>query len=86
MHEGVNPDKETGAILTPIVQSTTFVQDSVETYLVRTNGPSPVALMVPSALPQGMIYNTVRSYYHVLPVALPCSKYNNLHDVAFVLV
>lgn len=36
MHQGINPDKETGAILTPIVQSTTFIQDSVEEYLVRT--------------------------------------------------
>lgn len=35
VHEGINPDKESGAILTPIVQSTTFIQDSVETYLVR---------------------------------------------------
>lgn len=35
VHEGVNPDKETGAILTPIVQSTTFIQDSVDKYLVR---------------------------------------------------
>ncbi|CAN0493088.1 unnamed protein product, partial [Laminaria digitata] len=35
VHEGVNPDKESGAILTPIVQSTTFIQQSVEKYLVR---------------------------------------------------
>lgn len=35
VHQGINPDKETGAILTPIVQSTTFIQDSVEEYLVR---------------------------------------------------
>lgn len=34
VHQGINPDKETGAILTPIVQSTTFIQDSVEKYLV----------------------------------------------------
>lgn len=37
VHQGINPDKETGAILTPIVQSTTFIQDSVEEYLVRKN-------------------------------------------------
>ncbi|CAN0045905.1 unnamed protein product, partial [Sphacelaria rigidula] len=33
VHEGVNPDENTGAILTPIVLSTTFVQESVESYL-----------------------------------------------------
>lgn len=44
MHEGINPDKESGAILTPIVQSTTFIQDSVEKYLVSERngrGTSP---------------------------------------------
>ena len=30
IHAGVTPDPVTGAILTPIHQSTTFVQDSVE--------------------------------------------------------
>ena len=29
IHAGVVPDKTTGAILTPIYQSTTFVQDSL---------------------------------------------------------
>jgi cystathionine beta-lyase/cystathionine gamma-synthase len=33
VHAGVNPDPQTGAILTPICQSTTFVQGSIETYL-----------------------------------------------------
>eukprot|EP00944_MAST-04C_sp_MAST-4C-sp1_P010819 g10819.t1 len=33
VHAGVNPDPRTGAVLTPIFQSTTFVQDSVEEYL-----------------------------------------------------
>lgn len=36
VHEGVSPDEKTGAILTPIVMSTTFVQESVESYLVST--------------------------------------------------
>ncbi len=31
IHAGVEPDPITGAILTPIHQSTTFVQDSVDT-------------------------------------------------------
>jgi len=33
IHAGVTPDPTTGAILTPIYQSTTFVQDSVDEYL-----------------------------------------------------
>ncbi len=33
IHAGVTPDPVTGAILTPVYQSTTFVQDSVDEYL-----------------------------------------------------
>ncbi len=33
VHAGVTPDPTTGAILTPIHQSTTFVQDSVDDYM-----------------------------------------------------
>ncbi|CAM9808681.1 unnamed protein product, partial [Discosporangium mesarthrocarpum] len=50
VHEGIKPDQNTGAILTPIVQSTTFVQESVETYLEkgfsysRTANPTVKAL------------------------------------------
>ncbi len=33
VHAGVEPDPVTGSILTPIYQSTTFVQESVDTYL-----------------------------------------------------
>jgi cystathionine beta-lyase/cystathionine gamma-synthase len=33
VHAGVEPDPATGAILTPIYQSTTFVQESVDTYM-----------------------------------------------------
>ncbi|MEM9404176.1 MAG: PLP-dependent aspartate aminotransferase family protein [Pseudomonadota bacterium] len=35
IHAGVKPDPTTGAILTPIYQSTTFVQDSVDSYLEK---------------------------------------------------
>ena len=35
IHEGVEPDAQTGAILTPIYQSTTFVQPSVDEYLSK---------------------------------------------------
>lgn len=33
IHAGVEPDPVTGAILTPIYQSTTYVQDSIDNYL-----------------------------------------------------
>ena len=35
IHAGVTPDPETGSILTPIYQSTTFVQPSVDEYLSK---------------------------------------------------
>eukprot|EP01064_Diplonema_japonicum_P022838 TRINITY_DN3304_c0_g2_i4.p1 TRINITY_DN3304_c0_g2~~TRINITY_DN3304_c0_g2_i4.p1 ORF type:complete len:412 (+),score=133.86 TRINITY_DN3304_c0_g2_i4:57-1292(+) len=35
VHGGVVPDPETGAILTPVMQSTTFVQPSVDGYLSK---------------------------------------------------
>lgn len=35
IHAGITPDPTTGAILTPIYQSTTFVQDSVDSYLAK---------------------------------------------------
>merc|ERR550537_1856186 len=50
VHAAVEPDEKTGAILTPLYLSTTFVQDSVEEYLAkgfsysRTNNPTTSAL------------------------------------------
>jgi cystathionine gamma-lyase len=50
VHAGVSPDPVTGAILTPIYQSTTFVQESVDAYLAkgysysRSGNPTVVAL------------------------------------------
>jgi cystathionine gamma-lyase len=35
IHAGVRPDPVTGAILTPVHQTTTFVQDSVDEYLAK---------------------------------------------------
>jgi cystathionine beta-lyase/cystathionine gamma-synthase len=35
IHAGVTPDPHTGSILTPVYQSTTFVQDSVDEYLAK---------------------------------------------------
>lgn len=50
VHGGVDPDPSTGAILTPIYQNTTFVQESVENYMnkgfsySRTSNPTVLAL------------------------------------------
>ena len=50
VHAGVSPDPVTGAILTPIYQSTTYVQESVDKYLEkgysysRSSNPTVVAL------------------------------------------
>ncbi len=50
VHAGVNPDPVTGAILTPIYQSTTYVQESVDRYMEkgysysRSGNPTVVAL------------------------------------------
>ena len=35
IHDGVVPDPQTGSILTPIYQTTTYVQDSVDEYLAK---------------------------------------------------
>eukprot|EP00312_Isochrysidales_sp_CCMP1244_P007864 CAMPEP_0196687502 /NCGR_PEP_ID=MMETSP1090-20130531/14680_1 /TAXON_ID=37098 /ORGANISM="Isochrysis sp, Strain CCMP1244" /LENGTH=436 /DNA_ID=CAMNT_0042026307 /DNA_START=1 /DNA_END=1311 /DNA_ORIENTATION=+ len=50
VHAGVDPDPITGAILTPVYQSTTYVQESVDEYLAkgysysRTNNPTVTVL------------------------------------------
>jgi cystathionine beta-lyase/cystathionine gamma-synthase len=50
VHAAVSPEPKTGAILTPLFLSTTFVQDSVEQYLAkgysysRTNNPTVTTL------------------------------------------
>lgn len=50
VHAAVEPEPLSGAVLTPLFLSTTFVQDSVEQYLAkgysysRTNNPTVTAL------------------------------------------
>jgi len=50
VHAAVSPDEKTGAVLTPLFLSTTFVQESVDKYLEkgfsysRTNNPTTTAL------------------------------------------
>jgi len=59
VHAAVSPDKETGAILTPLFLSTTFCQESVEKYLAkgysysRTNNPTVTALEEKLAILEG---------------------------------
>jgi cystathionine beta-lyase/cystathionine gamma-synthase len=56
VHAGVVPDPATGSILTPIYQSTTFVQDSVDQYLAkgfsysRSGNPTVKALEIKLAV------------------------------------
>ena len=50
MHAAISPDPNNGAILTPIFQSTTYIQESIEQYLERgysysrTNNPTVTTL------------------------------------------
>jgi cystathionine beta-lyase/cystathionine gamma-synthase len=59
IHAGVEPDPTTGAILTPIYQSTTFVQPSVDDYMARgftysrSGNPTVKALEVKLAALEG---------------------------------
>lgn len=59
VHAGVRPDPVTGALLTPIHQSTTYVQDSVDQYLAkgysysRSGNPTVRALEEKVALLEG---------------------------------
>lgn len=50
IHGGIEPDPATGAILTPIFQSTTFVQPSVDEYLTKGYSYSRTANPTVSAL------------------------------------
>jgi len=50
IHEGVEPDPVTGSILTPIYQTTTYVQDSVDEYLAKGYSYSRTANPTVSAL------------------------------------
>lgn len=50
VHAGVSPDPITGAILTPIYQSTTYVQESVDKYLAKGYSYSRSANPTVSAL------------------------------------
>merc|ERR550539_1931577 len=59
VHAAISPEEKSGAILQPLVLSTTFVQESVETYLAkgysysRTNNPTVTALEKKLAILEG---------------------------------
>merc|ERR1712032_1312340 len=59
VHAAVSPEEKSGAVLTPLVLSTTFVQESVEKYLAkgysysRTNNPTVTALEQKLAILEG---------------------------------
>jgi cystathionine beta-lyase/cystathionine gamma-synthase len=59
VHAGVTPDPVTGSILTPVYQTTTFVQDSVDEYLSkgysysRSGNPTVTALEKKLAILEG---------------------------------
>ena len=59
MHAAIDPDPISGAILTPIYQSTTYIQDSIEQYLEkgysysRTNNPTVSTLERKIAMLEG---------------------------------
>ena len=94
IHAGVVPDKTTGAILTPIYQSTTFVQDSVDSYLAkgysysRSGNPTVKALENKLAELEGgadaTCYGTGMSAVHCTMLAfLSAGDHAIISDVAY---
>merc|ERR550539_837484 len=59
VHAAISPEEKSGAILTPLFLSTTFVQESVDKYLAkgysysRTNNPTTTALETKLAALEG---------------------------------
>ena len=94
IHAGVVPDKTTGAILTPIYQSTTFVQDSVDSYLAkgysysRSGNPTVKALENKLAELEGgadaTCYGTGMSAVHCTMLSfLSAGDHASISDVAY---
>ena len=94
IHAGVVPDKTTDAILTPIYQSTTFVQDSVDSYLAkgysysRSGNPTVKALENKLAELEGgadaTCYGTGMSAVHCTMLAfLSAGDHAIISDVAY---
>lgn len=94
VHAGVTPDPVTGAILTPIYQSTTFVQKSVDEYLAkgfsysRSGNPTVKALEVKLADLEGGVdcacFSTGMAAMHgVLLAFLSAGDHAIISDVAY---
>lgn len=94
IHAGVTPDPTTGAILTPIYQSTTFVQESVDSYLAkgfsysRSGNPTVRALELKIAELEGgadaTCYGTGMSAIHCTMLAfLNAGDHAVISDVAY---
>jgi cystathionine beta-lyase/cystathionine gamma-synthase len=94
VHAGVTPDPVTGAILTPVYQSTTFVQDSVDEYLAkgysysRTSNPTVRVLENKLAILEGgadcTCYATgMAAVQSVLQACLSAGDHAIVSDVAY---
>jgi cystathionine gamma-lyase len=94
IHAGVTPDPVTGAILTPIYQSTTFVQDSVDQYLEkgysysRSGNPTVRALEQKIAVLEGGVactcYSTgMAAEQVVLQATVSAGDHAIVSDVAY---
>jgi cystathionine gamma-lyase len=94
IHAGVTPDPVTGAILTPIYQSTTFVQDSVDQYLAkgysysRSGNPTVRALEQKIAVLEGGVgctcYSTgMAAEQVVLQATVSAGDHAIVSDVAY---
>jgi cystathionine gamma-lyase len=94
IHAGVKPDPETGSILTPVYQSTTFVQESVDEYLSkgysysRSGNPTVRALEEKLALLENghdcTCYSTgMAAIQAVLQACLSAGDHAVISDVAY---
>ena len=94
VHAGVTPDPQTGAILTPIYQTTTYVQPSVDEYLSkgftysRSGNPTVTALELKLADLEGGIdcacFGTGMSAIHAVMLAfLNSGAHAVISDVAY---
>lgn len=94
IHAGVEPDPMTGSILTPIYQSTTFVQDSVDEYLAkgfsysRSGNPTVKALETKLAILENgaacTCYSTgMAAIQAVIQATLSAGDHAIISDVAY---
>lgn len=94
IHAGVKPDPVTGAILTPVYQTTTYVQDSVDEYLAKGYSYSRSANPTVDALEQKLTalenghgctcYSTgMAAIQAVMQAALSAGDHAIVSDVAY---